>query len=268
MIPRRELPVVVAICALAAAGIATWIGQRSLWYDEGVSLAFARLDWSTLWRAIHHVDAALAGYYALLHVWLVFGDSTVAVRSLSALAAVAAVALVYAIADVLFDRRTATIAALLFATSPFTIGFGSDARPYALVLAGSAASTLAFVRLARGGGPVAALVYALTALATVYLHVLALLFVLAHALSYPLLRSEARGMPVLAAFGAIAVGSVPLLALLDAVGTAQIAWIPPPRPSRSPCSACTRSGPSTRGRTRTTAPRHASPMHTRGRRTA
>lgn len=38
-------------------------------------------------------------------------------------------------------------------------------------------------------------------------------------------------MPVLAAFGAIAVGSVPLLALLDAVGTAQIAWIPPPRPA-------------------------------------
>ena len=70
-------------------------------------------------------------YYWLLSLWTkVFGDSEIAMRSLSALWGLLLVWLVYQIASRLFDKRTALIAALFAAINPFLIAYSQEVRMY------------------------------------------------------------------------------------------------------------------------------------------
>ena len=60
-------------------------------------------------------------YFALLRVWLAFGDGEFWLRSLSALAVVVAVALTFVWVNPIFGKPVALLAAVLLATSPFLI---------------------------------------------------------------------------------------------------------------------------------------------------
>src|ERR1700722_15673536 len=132
---------------LGAACAFPFLDSTSLGFDEGISLSFAQLDWATLWHGVHRIDAVIALYYVLLHVWLgAFGSSVLAARSLSALCAVASVAIMYLVARRLFDRTTAIIAGVVCATSSFLVMYAHDARPYALEICASTMAILAFLR--------------------------------------------------------------------------------------------------------------------------
>jgi hypothetical protein len=103
-----------------------------LWLDEALSVNIARLPLSELGDALRH-DGSPPLYYVLLHGWVsVFGHGAVAARAMSGVVAVATVPAVWAFARSLADRRTAAVAALLAATSPFAVRYGTEARMYAL----------------------------------------------------------------------------------------------------------------------------------------
>ena len=79
------------------------IGDRSLWLDEGATIAIVSQHGSALWRAIAHDGGNMFGYYLLIHVIKVlFGTSLVLLRLPSALADGATAAIVAAIALRLF----------------------------------------------------------------------------------------------------------------------------------------------------------------------
>src|SRR4051794_40779903 len=84
--------VVVAVLA----GIAFRLYARSeLWLDEALSVNIASLPVHDMFEALRH-DGHPPFYYLLLHEWIdVFGDSNIAVRSLSAVFAVAALPLAW-----------------------------------------------------------------------------------------------------------------------------------------------------------------------------
>jgi mannosyltransferase len=104
----------LGVTALGAACAFSFIDGKSLSFDEGISLWFAQLDLLDLWNGVHHFDAVLAPYYALLHLWVgTFGTSPAAARSLSAVAAVATIPGVYLLARLVFERRTALVASTL-----------------------------------------------------------------------------------------------------------------------------------------------------------
>src|SRR6202043_2698909 len=87
--------------AIAIASICTVpvLGHRSLWLDEGVSLAFAQLSFGALFDAVHHMDAAEFAYYAFLHEWLsLVGTRAELLRLPPALAAIGVVPLSYLVA--------------------------------------------------------------------------------------------------------------------------------------------------------------------------
>ncbi len=119
-----------ALLFLLALGVRLYrIGAESIWLDEATSLFLARqsvfdvVAWTA--RDIHPPL-----YYLLLHFWRVLGESEMALRSLSALAGAASVAVLYGLGRRLFDGRTGAVAALLLALAPLHVWYSQQARMY------------------------------------------------------------------------------------------------------------------------------------------
>ena len=132
------------------------LDASSLWNDEGNS-------WAMLARSFGEIAAAAAadihppGYYWLLKAWsLLFGDSALAMRSLSAVLGVILVALVAALARRAVRGRPAwryfpVVAALLAALNPFQIYYSQEARMYMLLAVAAAGLFWALLWMVDGG---------------------------------------------------------------------------------------------------------------------
>ena len=109
------------------------IDQQSIWYDEGLSIYYARGNIGQVLSGISQSEHPPL-HSLLLHPWIgLCGDSELSVRMLSAWWGVLAVALLYRV-----GRRLAptigAIGALLLAVSPFAIWFSQETRGYMLAL--------------------------------------------------------------------------------------------------------------------------------------
>jgi hypothetical protein len=146
---RRTLAAAGATLAVLGCA-ARFVPAQPLWLDEALSVNIARLPYAELTEALRH-DGSPPFYYLLLGLWLrVFGDGPIAARSLSAVFGVLTVPAAWAFARAVSgSRRVAWTAALLLATSPFAIRYGSEARMYALVQLLVALGGWALVRLLR-----------------------------------------------------------------------------------------------------------------------
>jgi uncharacterized membrane protein len=148
---RPTLWILVVLTLLAALLRFYRIGNQSLWIDEVLTLDAMNLGGRVTLRAF------LMNIQGPLHagiLWLV-SQVTVreaALRSVSAVASVATVPVVFLLGRDLFDRRAGLLAALFFAVSPFSIWYAQEARNYALVHAFTALSTLLVYRLVVRGG--------------------------------------------------------------------------------------------------------------------
>lgn len=141
--------ILLLILALAAFLRFYRIGAQSLWNDEGTSAALALRDLAAITRdAAHDIHPPL--YYWLLHFWVrLWGVSELALRSLSALLGVAAVALVFLIGEALFGAQVGMLAAFLSALSPFQVYYSQETRMYMLLAAIICLGTYALIRYAQ-----------------------------------------------------------------------------------------------------------------------
>jgi len=124
----------LAVIGAAFALRVAYLDRQSIWYDEGLSIYYAR---GTLIETLERVSQSEHPplHPLLLHLWIRWcGDSEFSVRMLSAWWSVLAVAWLYRLGMRLFDRETGWIAALLLALSPFSIWFAQETRGYALAL--------------------------------------------------------------------------------------------------------------------------------------
>lgn len=117
----------------------------SLWADEIYSVMLSQdLDVSAIVRGVRH-DVHPPGYQLLLAVFIaLFGDSEVAVRSLSVLAGTLAVPLLYLLGARCYGRAEGLIAAALLAVSLNAVFYSQETRSFALLLLSSIATGLAF----------------------------------------------------------------------------------------------------------------------------
>ncbi len=131
---RRWLLSAVGIVAVLLGVVLRWWPRSALWLDEAQSVAFARLPLHEIPHALR-TDGAPPAYYLLLHLWMrVFGDSDVAVRSLSALLSTITLVVVWSLVSRRCGRQVAIAATALLALSPFAIRYGAETRMYALVM--------------------------------------------------------------------------------------------------------------------------------------
>jgi len=103
--PWLTLAVIIAVGAL----LRFWnLGGPSLWIDEISSISFARVPSGLLWSdwMVYETNPPL--YYFLLSFWIdVFGESEFAVRAMSVMFGLAAIAAVFAFTRALIRRTQA-----------------------------------------------------------------------------------------------------------------------------------------------------------------
>lgn len=143
----------LALIAILLAGLALRLYHldfRALWWDEGLSLFFARLDYAANARfAVTLADTNPPIYRLLLGQWInLVGSSAWAARLFSVFQSLILVAIVYAIARKLrFSPSVSLIAAGLAAASPMLVYYGQEAKGYSLVAVAGAASVLLWLHL-------------------------------------------------------------------------------------------------------------------------
>lgn len=131
----------LALLAIVLAGAALRLhdlGTLPFWADEAYGWWTTRMSWAVLWDVIPRTDSHPAFYYSLLKLWMgLFGSGEAALRSLSALASIATIPLLYGCGRVLGDARNGIVLGLaagaLVATAPIQIEYAQEARPYALI---------------------------------------------------------------------------------------------------------------------------------------
>jgi mannosyltransferase len=122
------------VIVIAAALRLAFLGSKSFWLDESASSLLARADWHVFATALLHRQTNMALYYALLRVWVHFGVTDVWLRLLSVVFGIAAIPLLYLVAEKTCDERTARLAALLMSIHVFHIQYSQEARGYSLVM--------------------------------------------------------------------------------------------------------------------------------------
>ncbi len=104
-----------------------------LWTDELATWGMAGAPWSQFWPVLRWVDAVLAPYYVLMHLWsTIAGTSDIALRLPSVFAMIGTAALVGWLGTRLASPRHGLAAGLVLAVLPASSRFAQEARPYAL----------------------------------------------------------------------------------------------------------------------------------------
>lgn len=182
----------VGLTLLAWALMSWRLGEKSLWWDESLSLYRAQQNIRTIlagridFPGVETVDQHPPLYFLLLKgVIALGGEADTSLRLPSAFFGVILVALLYVGGRLLRNQRAGVLAALLGAISPFYLWYAQEARMYTMVTALTLAATLclwwAIVRTRRMGfvgfgllAAAALVTHYLTALLLVYWAILAL----------------------------------------------------------------------------------------------
>ncbi len=110
------------------------LGTESLWIDEAFSVHHAELpSISENIKQVILTEGAPPGYYILLHGWItLFGNSEIAVRSLSVLFGVFSIIVLFFLVRLFFSEGVALLSSLFLATSMLQILLSQEARLYSL----------------------------------------------------------------------------------------------------------------------------------------
>jgi mannosyltransferase len=142
---RAHLLAVVVPTMLSLCLSVLTVDRRALWRDEMATWEFSRLPFVDLVHATRHVDAVLAPYYALMHVWQSAFPSAVALRVPSLLAAAGTVAVIAAVAVRLWNAWAGFVAGCALALNGAFADTAVSARPYALAMCCCAVATYLLV---------------------------------------------------------------------------------------------------------------------------
>lgn len=142
-------PTAIVLPMAVMLGLGLWgLDRGTMWRDESATYQMARRTLPQIRDALGTVDAVHGLYYLLMHPLLALHPSEVTMRLPSALAAVAATALVAALGCRLARPRVGLWAGLLYATTPVVTHYAQEGRSYALVAAAAAWATYLLVSAA------------------------------------------------------------------------------------------------------------------------
>lgn len=134
------------ILAVAAVPRFATLDVQSLWADELFTEWLIRMPFGDMLSTIPDTEATPPLYYVVAWAWAkLFGNGEFGLRSLSALAGLSTVAIVYLGAARSVSTRVGLTAAAVVATNPFLIWYSQEARAYALLVPFAALSFVSFV---------------------------------------------------------------------------------------------------------------------------
>jgi mannosyltransferase len=235
--PGKDLISLAWPCLIILLGTALRfydLGAESYWFDEVYMVRVAQLGLNEIISQVRS-GASPPIYYLLAHFWMqVLGTTEAATRSLSALAGIASIAVIYAVGRDVFGRKAGLISALLMAVSEFQIHYSQEYRYYAVVLLMTLLSVFFCIRALKNGRRSYFALYVLASVLLFWSHTYGV-FVLAAQNLYFLLRWRRCGkarvlwlvcqMLILLAVGS---GLVVSVNPLEQTVAGKRYWLPPP----------------------------------------
>ena len=208
--------VVISVAVFLVGAVARLWPRSALWLDEAQSVSFAGLPIAEIPAALRE-DGAPPLYYIVLHIWMsVFGDTDIAVRSLSTVISLAAMAGLGVFVRRLAGTRAALITMAVFAASPFAVRYGAETRMYALVMLEVILGLLLLQRI--GTSPTLRQLAGLAAIAAALLYT--------HYWSIYLLAAVTAVVAVRAIRGARSPSGSASLRVVFAIGVGGVLWLP------------------------------------------
>lgn len=222
---------------LALLGAALLLRRPSLWYDELFTAHIGTVGLGPLLEAVRSGEGTAsylrevppsynAPYYVVVQAWLGVTrqePGELALRSLSLLCAVAAVAVLTRAVARLGGRTVGVVAGLLVAVNPLVLEYSVEARGYGLAMLATAGTALGLARWLDDGR---LRLYAVGATAAGLAHWFALPVVGGLALAALLLRRR-KALPLLAVTAVAVLPALALVALATVQddGTVTTGWI-------------------------------------------
>lgn len=109
------------------------ISERSIWLDEAITAQVSQMGITGIILNRSQTGIHPPLYFIIMYLWTkLFGDSELALRSLSFIFGTLSIPLLYKFVSKIYDKTTALISSLLFSLSPFLIYFSQEARMYPL----------------------------------------------------------------------------------------------------------------------------------------
>ncbi len=228
-IPSFLALVLLAVITLVAAFLRFHaLAARTFWFDEGVSVGIARLDWYNFGRILWRREANMSLYYLLLRGWRHFGQSEFFVRTLSVLFALVTIPVLYFLGRRLFNSRVGLIAAALLAANAYHVRYSQEARSYSLMVLLCTGSSLYFLKCLKLPSHRNRLVYILFSTAAVYAHFYSGLLILAQCLSLLLLDRELIPKEIRKDWRWIVLLVSPIAIFVATTGAGPLRWIQRP----------------------------------------
>jgi mannosyltransferase len=223
-----ELSLLILIAGLAAVLRFHSLAAKSFWFDEGVSVAIARLDWYNFARILWRREANMSLYYFLLHYWLHFGGSEFFVRALSVLFAIASVPAIYLLGRRLFDSRVGLMAAALLAVDAYHVQYSQDARSYSLMVLLCLLSSLYFLKSLNEPSRRNRFAYVLSSALAIYAQFFSGLLVIAQWISLKMLDRRQVSRQARNDWRWIALLVLPIVAFVITTGAGPLRWVQHP----------------------------------------
>jgi mannosyltransferase len=219
----RYWPAIVPAAVMIALGAWDLARHSAMGNDEVVTRYAAGLGLRQLEHLLRHIDIFHGFYYLLMHGWLAIGSSPAVLRIPSVIGMTIAVVLVFVLARKLTGSAWAALfASLIMALTPVISFYAQTARSYAIVFACVTGVTLVLLSALHAeaagvtGRPLALrwTGYAALMILAAYLNEMALLVLVAHAVTVLLARYGRRTVQHWAAAAAVSVVvAAPLVAI-------------------------------------------------------
>lgn len=197
------------------------ITRNGYGFDEAFSVYVSK-NLSTLMSMLWNSEANMWVYYVLLHFWMNLGTSELAVRSLSAIFAVATVLVVYHIGILIKNKSVGFIAGILMSCNMLFALYAQDARVYSMTLFLTSLSALLFLISQKTNK--AKLFYVLSSSLSLYAHFYAFFMIGAQFVTVLLAKKVKKF--ILPFFG-IALFAIPLL-IAPSIHSHQVDWLTRP----------------------------------------
>ena len=147
---NREISTWLLLCMIVIlASILRFydLGRESYWWDEFVTVRVAQENLLTILQG-----GRPPLYIILAHFWIkLFGTTEMATRSLSAIAGVAAIPVLYVVGRNLFDKKVGLISAFLMAIPLFQIYYSQEFRYYSVYVLITLISFYFFIAFLKEG---------------------------------------------------------------------------------------------------------------------
>src|SRR5689334_16252545 len=120
-------PFALAFTVILAAFLRIlYLGTKSYWWDEIVTIKISRLPFSQFCAWLWRFEANMALYYLLMRPWIGWNDTETWARLPSVLAAVACIPVIYAVGTRISSQWTGLVAALLLALNVTHIAYAQE----------------------------------------------------------------------------------------------------------------------------------------------